>query len=161
MFFVDMLCPRSQNAALRGASDVEATRDLGLADTVAVKLPYLAPLSRRRWRPSQALPVLSCMGQAGANPLAQDLAFELGEYGQQTGHGSPAGRRQIQGLRQRYEPDPEMAEFLKRRHQVRHRSSPAVQSPHQHHIDLATGRGFQQLLPQLPLRCTTPDLFHL
>jgi hypothetical protein len=70
---------------------VEATRDLGFADPVAVKFPHLATLPRRRWRPSQALPFLSGMGQAGANPLAQDLALELGEYGQQTGHGSPDG----------------------------------------------------------------------
>jgi len=61
---------------------VEATRDLGLADTVAVKLAYLAGLRSRRWGPPQALPVLSCMSQSGANPLAQDLPLELGEHGQ-------------------------------------------------------------------------------
>jgi hypothetical protein len=33
------------------------------------------------------------MRESGANPLAQDLALELGEYGHQTGHGSPDGRR--------------------------------------------------------------------
>src|SRR5271157_4040944 len=80
-----MLCPRSQNAAHRGASDVKATRDLGFADPFAVKFPHRAGLSRRRARSSQALPVLSGMSQSGANPLAQDLALELGEYGQQTG----------------------------------------------------------------------------
>jgi hypothetical protein len=48
------------------------------------------PGSSRR---DQALPILSGMSQSRANPLAQDLALELGEYGQQTGHGSPDGRR--------------------------------------------------------------------
>ena len=40
---------------------MKATRDLGFADPFAIKLPHLATLPRRRWRPSQALPVLSGM----------------------------------------------------------------------------------------------------
>ena len=72
---------------------MEATHDLGLADPVAVKFPHLATLPRRRWRPSQALPFLSGVGQAGANSLAQDLALELGKHRQQTGHRSPDGGR--------------------------------------------------------------------
>ena len=51
----------------------------------------------------------------------------------------PAARRaQMQRLRQRYEPDSQVLKFLEGRHQVRQRSSPAVQTPDQHPIDLAT-----------------------
>jgi hypothetical protein len=60
---------------------------------MAIKFPHRAGFSRRGTRPPQALPILPGMSQSGANPLAQDLALELGEYGQQTGHGSPDGRR--------------------------------------------------------------------
>src|SRR5271157_6351977 len=161
IFFVDMLCRRSQNAAYRGASDVEPTCDLGLGNPFAIKLPHLATLPRRRWRPSQALPVLSGMSQSGANPLAQDLAFELGEYGQQTGHGPTGGRGQVQRFGQRNETDAEMFQFPQSAEQVGDRASPTIQSPHQHGVDLATARGLQQLLTKLTLGSSGADLPNL
>src|SRR5450759_67374 len=54
-----------------------------------------------------------------------------------------------------------MLQFLESCQQVRHRSAPSVQPPHQHHIDFAAARRLQQLLPQLPLRGAATDLFHL
>src|SRR5271157_1173379 len=54
-----------------------------------------------------------------------------------------------------------MAQFLKCSHQVRYRPSPAVQPPHQHHIDLATARGLQQLLTKLTLGSSGADLPNL
>jgi hypothetical protein len=73
-----------------------------------------------------------------------------------------AGRcRQIQRLRQRDEADAEVLQFLESYQQVRQRSAPTIQSPHQHYVDLAAARRLQQLLPQLPFGCTATDLFHL
>ena len=59
------------------------------------------------------------MGQAGADALAQDLAFELGEHGEQPGHGATGGCGQIERFGQRYESYAEMLKFLERRNQVR------------------------------------------
>ena len=88
-------------------------------------------------RPAQPFPVLPGMGQAGASSLPQNLPFELGEDGQQAGHRSTRGRGQVQRLCQRNEADAEMLQFLERCQQIRDGAAPAVQPPHQHHIDLA------------------------
>jgi hypothetical protein len=58
-------------------------------------------------------------------------------------------------------PTPRCSSSCKRCQQVRHRAAPAVQSPDQHHVNLAAARRLQQALPQLVLRCAGTDLFHL
>jgi hypothetical protein len=58
-------------------------------------------------------------------------------------------------------PTPEMAEFLERRHQVGHRSSPAIQAPHQYHVDFAAAGRVQHFLAQRTLGCAGTNLFHL
>ena len=118
-------------------------------------------MERRGHRPAQTFTVLPGVRQSGADPLAQNLAFELGEHRQQAGHGAPGRRRQIECFRQRYETDSEMLQFLECRDQIRHRPAPAIQSPHQHDIDLAAASGIQQLFPQFPLRSAGTDLLHL
>ena len=111
--------------------------------------------------PAKPLAVLPGMSQSGPHALSQDLALELSEDGQQRGHRATGRRGQVQRLGQRYEADAEMFQFLQRGEQVGYRSSPAIQPPHQHHIDLPAPRSFHQLLPQLPLGCTGADFFHL
>jgi len=50
------------------------------------------------------------------------------------------------GNRQRNETDPEMLQFLQCGEQVRDRPAPAIQSPHQHQVDLPAASGFQESL---------------
>jgi hypothetical protein len=49
--------------------------------------------------------------QTGADTLAKDVPLELGEYGEQPGHGAACGRGQIQRFRQGNETDSEMLKF--------------------------------------------------
>ena len=100
---------------------------------------------------AQALAVLPGMGKPGTNAFTQNLAFELGEHGQQCGHGSAGGRGQIESLGERHEADAEMLQFLQRGEQVGDRPAPAIQAPDQHHVDLPAPGGFDQLLPHLTL----------
>jgi hypothetical protein len=54
-----------------------------------------------------------------------------------------------------------MFQLLKRCQQVRHRAAPAIQPPHQHHVDLAPARRFDDLLPQFPRRGAGAHLANL
>ena len=54
-----------------------------------------------------------------------------------------------------------MLQFLKCNEQIGDRSSPAIEPPHQHDIDLPAPRSFQQPLPQLALDRTGSDFLHL
>ena len=101
------------------------------------------------------------MGQASPSPFPQNLSFELGEDGQQSGHRSTGWRGQIQRLGQRHEADTEMLQFLKGRQQIRYRPAPAVQPPHQHDIDLAAACGLQQFLASFSLGRTGANLTDL
>jgi len=51
--------------------------------------------------------------------------------------------------------------FLRSRQQVRHRPTPAVQSPYQHCVDFTAARGLQQFLTRLSLRRTRANLADL
>jgi hypothetical protein len=63
-------------------------------------------------------------------------------------------------LREGDEPNVQLMQFLERPHQVRQRTSPAVQAPHQHRIDLAPACCFQQLLTLGPLESTRAYIAH-
>src|SRR5277367_1790892 len=91
------------------------------------------------------------MSESSPYAFSEYFALEGCEHCQQPSHRTTGRRGQVQRLGQRYEPDPEMLEFLHRGEQIGDRSSPAVQSPHQHDIDLPAPSSFQQLLPQLAL----------
>ena len=54
-----------------------------------------------------------------------------------------------------------MLQFLERRQQIRHRPAPAIQSPHQHDIDLAAACGLQQFLASFSLGRAGADLTDL
>jgi hypothetical protein len=61
------------------------------------------------------------MRQASTSPFPQNLPFELRKDRQQGSHYRPTGGcGQVQRLRQRYETDAQMLQFLKRRQQIRH-----------------------------------------
>ena len=137
--------------AHRGAADVETACDFGFAYAGAAQFADLIGMQSGGKGSAQTFAVLSGMGETSPNALAQDLALELGEHGQQCGHGTAGRRGQIQRLGQRDEADAEMLQFLQGGQQIGDRSSPSVQPPHQHHIDFPAPRGFHQLLPHLPL----------
>jgi len=65
--------------------------------------------SRRSAKPSAVLPGMS---EAGPHAFPEDLALELGEDGQQSGHRTPRGCSQVQRLGQQYEANAEMFKFL-------------------------------------------------
>jgi phage tail protein X len=115
----------------------------------------------RRCRPTQPFAVLPGVGQASPNSFPQDLPFELGENGEQACHRSTGRSGQVQGLGQRNETDAEMIQFLQRGQQVGDRPAPAIQSPHQHHVDITAARRLDNLLAEFPLRCAGADLFDL
>jgi len=68
---------------------------------------------------------------------------------------------EVQRLDQRHEAHSEMLQFLECRQQIRYRPAPAVQPPHQHHIDLATACGLQQFLTSFSLGRTGADLTYV
>ena len=53
--------------------------DLGFADASTVQLLYAVGVEGDRERPTQALAILACVGQAGPNPFPENLPFEFGE----------------------------------------------------------------------------------
>src|SRR5262245_35168142 len=126
-----------------------------------MQLPNLIGMESRGHGTAQSLPVLSGMGPAGAHPFPENLSFELGKNSQECSHRAASGCSQIQRLRQRYEPDTQMFQFLEGSQQIRYRSAPAIQSPHQHDVDLPPPCRIQQLFPKLPLRSATADLLYL
>ena len=77
------------------------------------------------------------------------------------GHRSTGWRGQIQRLGQRHEAHAEMLQFLEGRQQIRYRPAPAVQSPHQHYVDLSAAGGLQQFLPRFSLGRTGANLTDL
>src|SRR5208337_4119548 len=89
-----------QDAAHGSSSNMQSAGDFGFANAGTLELSYLVGVEGRRQWPAQALAVLAGMGQAGPNSFPQNLPFERGENGQQGGHGSTGGCRQIQRLRQ-------------------------------------------------------------
>jgi hypothetical protein len=64
-------------------------------------------------RPTQPFPVFPCLGQASPSSFPQNLAFKLGEYGQQRCHRPARWCSQVQCLGQRYKAHAEMLQFLK------------------------------------------------
>ena len=63
-------------------------------------------------RAAEAFAVLACVIQTGTDSLAKNLAFELGEHSEQSGHRTTCRRGQIECFGQRYEADSEMLKFV-------------------------------------------------
>ena len=134
----------AQNPANRGAADFQPSGDFGFADAGAVQFPDFRSMDGRGRRSTQSLSVQPCMSQPSPRSFPQNLPFELCKNGQQAGHGATGWCGQIQCLGQGNETDTQVLQFLKRGEQVRYRPAPAIQSPHQHDIDLPAARCLQQ-----------------
>ena len=68
-------------------------------------------MSHRGWA-AEAFALVARVIETGADAFSQDLAFKLGEYGEQSGHRAASGRGQVECFRQGYETDSEMLKFL-------------------------------------------------
>lgn len=108
-----------QNTAYGCSTDLQPSGDLGFAYAGAVKIPDLIDMKGRCFWPTQPLAVPSRVLQTCAHPFAQNLSFKLRKDCQQTGHRPTGWRCQIQCLRQRYETDPQIFQFLQGRQHVR------------------------------------------
>jgi hypothetical protein len=133
-----------QEAADRGSADFKLAGDFGFAVALLVQLSGFDGLLNYRWRATEAFAVEPRMSQTGPHTLAQDFAFELGKHSEQSGRGSTRRCGQIERFGQRYESHVEMLKFLERRYQVRYGPAPAIQTPHQDHIDFTPARGSDQ-----------------
>jgi hypothetical protein len=101
------------------------------------------------------------MGQAGADTFAEDLAFELGEHCEQSGHCAARGAGQIERFGQPYKSHVEMLKLLERRDQVRDGPAPAIQTPHQDDIAFAPACGGDQSCAQLTFGSAGANFFDL
>lgn len=81
-----------QKSPHRGAADLQAAGDLGLADPCAMQFPDLSSVDGGSRRSAEPLAILAGMRQASPRSFPQNLPFELGEDSQQASHG-PTGRR--------------------------------------------------------------------
>jgi hypothetical protein len=93
-------------------ADLQAAGDFGFADAGTLELSHLVGVEGCCEWPAQALAVLACVRQAGADSFPENLSFELGKDGQQACHRSTSGCGQIQRFGQRHETDSQMLQFL-------------------------------------------------
>lgn len=107
---------------------------------------------------AEAFAVSPCVGQAGADALAQDFPLEFSEHREQSGHGAASGYGQIERFGQRNETDSEALQFLQRRNKIGDGPAPAVQAPHQNDIDFAPSCSRNQCFAQLALGSAGADL---
>jgi hypothetical protein len=126
-----------------------------------VQLSYLIGMDCSRCRPTETFTPLAGVGQASPSSFPQNLPFKLGEDGQQSCHCTTGWCGQIQSFGQGNETDAQMFQFLKGRQQIRYRPAPAVQSPHQHYIDLSATGGLQQFLASFSPSRAGADLTEL
>ncbi len=84
-----------------------------------MQLADLRGLKSRGYWPAESFAILPGMGQTSPGSFPQNLSFELGEDGQQTGHRATGWRSEVECLSQRYETDSEILEFLERRNKIR------------------------------------------
>jgi len=126
-----------------------------------MQFPDFGSVYSRGCRPAQSFPILPRMRQARSRSFAQNLTFELSKDRQQAGHGAACRSCEIQRFGQRHEAHSEVFQFLEGRQQVRHRSPPTVQPPHQHDIDLATAGRLHQFLASFSLGRTRANLADL
>jgi len=81
-------------------------------------------------------------------PLDDPGAFDFGEYTDEREHRSSDRRREIERLAQRYEPDPEMLQFIQQRHEVLEVATNPIEGGHGDEIELAAaGIGHERIEP--------------
>jgi hypothetical protein len=104
--------PFSEDTPDRGAADIKAAGDFGLADAGTMKFPDLTcPLSDSHG-PTQMLALQSRFGNARADTLTEDLVLEVREHGQKASHGAARRRRQIERFSERYESHAQFRQFF-------------------------------------------------
>ena len=117
----------------------------------AMQFQYFRGMRGRGCRPTQPLPVLPGVCQAGPSSFLQNLSFKGGKNGEHRSH-CPTGRcGQIESLSKRHEADAQVLQFLKRRQEIRDGSSLAIEPSDQHYVNLSAACGFQDFVPRLSL----------
>jgi hypothetical protein len=111
---VGLFVVSAQNPSNGSAADVEAARNLCLADAGAVKLPNLGCLLRRGNRTAELGSFAPGFGKSRANSFAENVAFELREYGEWPRHSAAGGCRQIESFGKRHESDTKFRQFFER-----------------------------------------------
>jgi hypothetical protein len=61
---------------------LQAASDFGFADAGTLELSHLVGVEGCCEWPAQALAILTCVRQSGADPFPENLPFELGKNGQ-------------------------------------------------------------------------------
>jgi hypothetical protein len=72
------------------------------------------------------LPFCRAWASSARTRSRKNLSFELGEDGQQSGHGATSGRSQIESFGERHEADAQIFKLLERCQQISHGSAPAI-----------------------------------
>src|SRR5262249_41244552 len=88
--------------------------------------------------------------KAGLDPLADDVALELGHGADDGEHGLPNGSGGVELLLEGDEPDVETAERLEGRDEVLNRPGEAVEAPDQHDLEPAGPGGLHQPVERGP-----------
>jgi hypothetical protein len=102
--------------------------------------------------------VATGLRNAGFDPLAQNLPLKLRKDGQETGHGPPGRRGEIQGFVERDKPHAQCVQLVQRIHQIDDGPSPSIQPPDHNRINLASSCGPHELVALLPLTDPRPYL---
>jgi transposase len=84
-------------------------------------------------RPWGRAAFFSSLNNPGADPLAEDLAFELREDGHHASLRAPCRRGQVQRLGQRDKADSKVGQFAERHHQIGKRAAPTAHTPDHDH----------------------------
>jgi hypothetical protein len=96
----DGLSPGGEDAPHRGSADSQPSRNLRVTHLLGLEAENIVDLQRCRSRPTVRAALLPSLGNAGADPLAQDLTLELGEDREHARHRAASGRGQIESFGQ-------------------------------------------------------------
>ena len=101
-----------------------------------------------------AFAVSTGLRDAGFYALAENLALELRENGQQPGHGRRRRRAEIKRFTQRNKAHAQCMKLLERPHQISQAPAPPIEPPDDNGIDVSTPCGAHELFPLPPLADT-------
>lgn len=83
---------------------------------------------------------------SSAYALASNFTLKFRKYCNHSGHRAPGRSREVERLGERDERDAELAKLFERENEIRKRSSPAIESPDDDRVDVASSRRLHELL---------------
>ncbi len=145
-----------QNPPDRRPGQIQATGDLGLAESGAVEFPDWTGVEAHREGGQVVCPVAR-FSKSRTHAFRQQIAFELGvlqfsPIRRTSKDGQPwRDRWQWACPALRWATGTNFDRFFECGDQVRQRAAPSIQTPHQHSVDLTAACGVDQVLPELSL----------